>query len=105
MLNVAATTTVTDTIYRDRFSHLAELKRLGADINLIDNTAIIRGGTKLSGANVMCSDLRAGACLMIAGLISNGTTVVNRIYHLDRGYEQMDKKLNKLGAVVERIIT
>ena len=82
--------------------HANELARLGADIAIEGPSAIIRGGKELSGAEVMASDLRASAALVIAGLMCSGRTQVNRIYHLDRGYEVMDKKLRKLGARVKR---
>jgi len=78
---------------------------LGADIKLIDNSAIINGGKLLSGATLMSSDLRGSASLVLAGLIAEGTTEVLRVYHLDRGYEKFDEKLNKLGASVKRVKT
>ena len=82
--------------------HANELARLGADIAIEGPSAIVRGGMQLSGAKVMASDLRASAALVIAGLMCEGRTQVNRIYHLDRGYEVMDKKLRSLGARVKR---
>lgn len=93
---------VTDTIYTDRFKHIPELQRLGANINIIDNSAIIKGGHPLSGATVMSSDLRASASLILAGLIAEGKTEVLRVYHLDRGYEEVEKKFNALGANIKR---
>ena len=93
---------ITDTIYPDRFTHIAELNRMGANIRKQNNSAIILGADKLSGAPVMGSDLRAAACLALAGLVANGITEVHRIYHLDRGYEKFEAKLRKLGAIIER---
>jgi UDP-N-acetylglucosamine 1-carboxyvinyltransferase len=94
---------ITERIFESRFMHVSELARLGADIEIEGPSAIIKGGRPLSGAPVMASDLRASAALVIAGLSAKGTTQVNRIYHLDRGYEQMDVKLRKLGARIERV--
>lgn len=93
---------VTEKIYPDRFMHIAELNRLGARIRKEGPTAIIEGGSPLSGADVMASDLRASASLVLAGLVAEGQTEVHRIYHLDRGYERMEKKLCALGADVVR---
>ena len=83
--------------------HVSELARLGAEISIEGPSAIVKGGRKLSGAPVMASDLRASAALVIAGLAASGSTQVNRIYHLDRGYEKIDDKLRKLGARVKRV--
>ena len=94
---------ITERIFEARFMHVSELARLGADIEIEGPSAIVKGGRPLSGAPVMASDLRASAALVIAGLAAKGTTQVNRIYHLDRGYEQMDVKLRKLGARIKRI--
>src|ERR1017187_840912 len=94
---------ITERIFESRFTHVSELTRLGADIEIEGPSAIVKGGKPLSGAPVMASDLRASAALVIAGLAARGTTQVNRIYHLDRGYEMMDVKLRKLGARIERI--
>jgi UDP-N-acetylglucosamine 1-carboxyvinyltransferase len=94
---------ITERIFESRFMHVSELARLGADIEIEGPSAIIKGGKPLSGAPVMASDLRASAALVIAGLAARGTTQVNRVYHLDRGYENMDAKLRKLGARIERI--
>ncbi len=94
---------VTETIFENRFMHVLELQRLGADITVEGNTAIVRGVASLSGAKVMATDLRASAGLVIAGLVAEGETVVDRIYHLDRGYERMESKLAALGARVERL--
>lgn len=94
---------ITERIFEARFMHVSELARLGADIEIEGPSAIVKGGKPLSGAPVMASDLRASAALVIAGLAAKGTTQVNRIYHLDRGYEQMDAKLRKLGARIQRV--
>ncbi len=96
------TSVVTDTIYLDRFMHVPELNRLGANIEVVENIAVIRGVPKLSGAKVMSTDLRASASLIIAGLVAEGTTEVLRVYHLDRGYESIEKKLQGLGAHITR---
>lgn len=93
---------VTEKIYPNRFMHLSEMARLGADVALENNTAIIKGVNCLSGAPVMASDLRASAALVLAGLVADGETEVNRIYHVDRGYEKLDQKLRHLGAHIER---
>jgi UDP-N-acetylglucosamine 1-carboxyvinyltransferase len=82
--------------------HAAELRRMGADIKVIGNTAIVRGAKMLSGAKVMASDLRASASLVLAGLAAYGITEVSRIYHIDRGYEAIEEKLKRLGAKIER---
>ena len=94
---------ITETIFENRFMHVQELNRLGADIAIEGNTAIVQGVEKLSGAIVMATDLRASASLVIAGLAAQGETRVDRIYHLDRGYDQMEHKLTLLGAKIERI--
>src|SRR5712671_5405601 len=91
---------ITERIFESRFMHVSELARLGAEISIEGPSAIVKGGAKLSGAPVMASDLRASAALVIAGLAASGSTQVNRIYHLDRGYEKIDDKLRKLGARV-----
>lgn len=94
---------ITERIFESRFMHVSELARLGADIEIEGPSAIVKGGKPLSGAPVMASDLRASAALVIAGLAAQGTTQVNRVYHLDRGYENIDGKLRQLGARVERV--
>lgn len=94
---------ITDNVFPQRFMHVAELKRMGAQIDLEGSTAIITGVEKLSGAPVMASDLRASAALVLAGLRAEGVTEVNRVYHVDRGYERIDEKLNDLGAHIERV--
>lgn len=93
---------VVETIFENRFMHVAELTRMGAEIELSGNCATIRGGKRLSGATVMASDLRASACLVLAALAAEGTTVIDRVYHLDRGYERLEEKLAGVGAAVRR---
>jgi UDP-N-acetylglucosamine 1-carboxyvinyltransferase len=97
------TALITETIFENRFMHALELQRLGADIKLEGNTAVVKGIERLQGATVMATDLRASAGLVIAGLVAEGETVVDRIYHLDRGYEALERKLSALGARIERI--
>jgi UDP-N-acetylglucosamine 1-carboxyvinyltransferase len=97
------TSVITETIFENRMMHVQEFQRLGADIEVEGNTAIVRGVPKLTGANVMATDLRASAGLVIAGLMAEGTTAVDRIYHLDRGYERIEEKLSALGARIERV--
>ncbi len=94
---------ITERVYPNRFMHVPELQRMGADISIEGSMAIIRGGTQLTGAPVMASDLRASAALVLAGLAAQGETWVQRIYHIDRGYEQIDKRLAALGANIERL--
>ena len=94
---------VTETIFENRFMHAQELDRMGADIRLEGNRAVVRGVKELSGAPVMASDLRASVALILAGLVAKGTTEVSRVYHLDRGYERIEHKLAKLGARIERV--
>jgi len=94
---------VVETIFENRFMHVAELARMGADIELFGNRATIRGGRQLSGATVMASDLRASAGLVLAGLAAEGTTIIDRLYHLERGYERLEEKLAGVGAAVRRI--
>jgi UDP-N-acetylglucosamine 1-carboxyvinyltransferase len=97
------TALVTETIFENRFMHVQELRRLGADIEVEGNTAVIRGVPRLQGATVMATDLRASASLVVAGLVAEGETIVDRIYHLDRGYERIEEKLSQLGARVRRV--
>ncbi|MFH1861274.1 MAG: UDP-N-acetylglucosamine 1-carboxyvinyltransferase [bacterium] len=94
---------ITDTIYTDRFTHVAELRRLGADIHVEGNTALVRGVGSLKGAPVMSTDLRASACLILAGLAAEGRTDLSRIYHIDRGYERIEEKLRSIGADIQRV--
>ena len=100
---VKGNSTITDTIYSDRFNHVPELVRLGADISIENNKAMITGTGKLKGAKVMSTDLRASACLVLAGLAAEGATEVLRVYHLDRGYQRIEEKLQALGARIKRI--
>ena len=97
------TTVITETIFENRYMHVQELRRMGANIEVEGNAAIVRGVPRLEGATVMATDLRASASLVIAGLIAQGETVVERIYHLDRGYERIEEKLGQLGARIKRI--
>jgi UDP-N-acetylglucosamine 1-carboxyvinyltransferase len=94
--------TVIETIFENRFMHVQELQRMGANIDVQGNTAMVQGVSALEGANVMATDLRASAGLVLAGLVADGETVIDRIYHLDRGYEKLEEKLNQLGAKVRR---
>ena len=95
--------TTVETIFENRFMHVQELQRMGADIHVEGNTAIVKGIAELEGANVMATDLRASAGRVLAGLVAQGETVIDRIYHLDRGYELLEEKLTKLGARVRRV--
>lgn len=103
LLKAEGVSVVTETIFENRFMHIPELIRMGADIKMDDNTAIIKGGNTLKGAPVMASDIRGGAALIVAGLIASGETSISRVYHIDRGYERIDKKLEKLGAKIWRV--
>ena len=94
---------ITETIFENRFMHALELDRMGADIRLEGNRAVVRGAKVLSGAPVMATDLRASVSLILAGLVANGSTEVSRVYHLDRGYERIEEKLSQLGAAIERV--
>ena len=97
------TSVITETIFENRMMHVQELKRLGADIEVEGSAAIVKGVDKLTGADVMATDLRASACLVIAGLVAEGQTTIDRIYHLDRGYERIEEKLSALGARISRV--
>ena len=94
---------ITEKIFENRFMHVSELKRMGADISIEGNTAIVRGRASLQGAPVMATDLRASASLVLAGLAAEGVTEVSRVYHLDRGYERLEDKLSGVGARIERV--
>jgi len=100
---VEGTTVIEETIFENRFMHVAELKRMGADVRISGHAAVVAGPTKLHGAPVMATDLRASASLLLAGLAAEGETVVGRVYHLDRGYQRIEQKLRGLGADIERI--
>jgi UDP-N-acetylglucosamine 1-carboxyvinyltransferase len=103
MTQASGNATVTETIFENRFMHVAELQRMGAHVRVDGRTAFISGPTPLSGARVMATDLRASASLVLAGLAASGETVIDRIYHLDRGYHRIDEKLRGLGADIERL--
>jgi UDP-N-acetylglucosamine 1-carboxyvinyltransferase len=103
MTQAAGTSIITETIFDRRFSHVNELLRLGANIEVLGDKAVVKGKTPLSGAEVMATDLRASASLVLAGLIAGGETVINDLEHLDRGYEKIEEKLRLLGASIERI--
>jgi UDP-N-acetylglucosamine 1-carboxyvinyltransferase len=103
MARADGSSVITETIYSDRFKHVPELARLGADIEVKDNIAVVKGVKSLKGAKVMSTDLRASASLLLAGLVAEGTTEVLRVYHVDRGYEHIEEKLKGLGADIERI--
>ena len=94
---------VEETVFENRFMHVQEFNRMGTDISIRHGVAFVNGGQPLTSAEVMASDLRAGAALVLAGLVADGDTILNRIYHVDRGYDQLEKKLNEVGAKIERI--
>jgi UDP-N-acetylglucosamine 1-carboxyvinyltransferase len=100
---VQGSSVITETIFENRFLHALELARMGADIRLDGRQASVRGRTPLSGAQVQASDLRASASLVLAGLAASGETVVNRVYHIDRGYERIEEKLLRVGARIRRV--
>jgi UDP-N-acetylglucosamine 1-carboxyvinyltransferase len=97
------TALITETIFENRFMHVQELRRLGARIDVEGNTAVVTGVDHLDGAAVMATDLRASASLVIAGLVARGETTIDRVYHLDRGYESIEEKLSRLGARIRRV--
>ena len=104
LLSIASgTSVVTETMYRNRFTHVPELQRMRANIKIDGRDAIIQGVAKLTGANVMASDIRAGASLLLAGLAADGQTEISRIYHIDRGYERIEEKIKKIGGKIERV--
>jgi UDP-N-acetylglucosamine 1-carboxyvinyltransferase len=103
MTQASGAATITETIFENRFMHVAELDRMGADIRIEGRTAVVRGKTPLTGAQVMATDLRASASLVLAALAAEGETIVDRVYHLDRGYYRIDEKLRGLGADIERL--
>ncbi|MGH7970083.1 MAG: hypothetical protein ACREIC_15290 [Limisphaerales bacterium] len=96
------TSEITETIFENRYMHASEMMRMGADISVDGRKAIVRGPTPLSGATVIASDLRASASLVLAGLVSSNTTWIDRVYHIDRGYERIEEKLRSVGARIER---
>jgi UDP-N-acetylglucosamine 1-carboxyvinyltransferase len=103
MLRAKGSAIITENIFENRFMHVPELCRLGADIKIKGRVAVVTGVQRLFGAPLMATDLRASASLIIGGLSAEGETTVNRIYHLDRGYERMESKLSKLGAQIQRL--
>jgi len=103
MARSRGTSEIRETIFENRFMHVQELARLGADIRLDGQTATVRGVERLKGAPVMATDLRASVSLVIAGLVAEGETLVNRVYHLDRGFERLERKLSDCGAEIERL--
>jgi UDP-N-acetylglucosamine 1-carboxyvinyltransferase len=103
MTQAAGVARIDETVFERRFMHVGELHRMGADIRIEGRSAVVTGPTRLTGAQVMATDLRASACLVLAGLVADGPTLVDRVYHLDRGYESMETKLGALGASIERI--
>jgi len=103
MTQATGTSVITENIFENRFMHASELMRMGANIRIESARAIVTGKTRLSGATVIASDLRASASLVIAALIADGITVVDRVYHLDRGYEKIEEKLRSVGAQIERL--
>ena len=103
MCKAVGKSSITESIFENRFMHVAELQRLGAKINIKNNTATIEGNTKFIGAELMSSDLRASVALVLAAIVSTGTSFINRIYHLDRGYEKIENKLKKIGVKIKRL--
>ena len=103
MTRAEGTSDIRETIFENRFMHVQELARLGADIHLDGQTATVKGVKRLTGAPVMATDLRASVSLVIAGLAAEGETLVNRVYHLDRGFERLEQKLSACGAEIERL--
>ena len=97
------TSSITENIFQGRFLHVMELQRLGAKITIKNKTAIIKGNTNFTGAEVMSSDLRASAALILAGIVSKGKTIISRVYHCDRGYENFESKLKKIGVSIKRL--
>ena len=103
MCKASGRSSITESIFENRFMHVAELRRLGAKIVIKDNKATIEGNTEFIGAELMSSDLRASVALVLAAIISKGQSVINRIYHLDRGYEKIENKLKKIGVRIKRL--
>jgi UDP-N-acetylglucosamine 1-carboxyvinyltransferase len=99
----AGTSIIAETIFENRFMHAPELARMGANIRIEGNRAVVRGATPLSGAGTTASDLRASASLVLAGLAAKGETIIERVYHIDRGYERIEERLNSLGARIQRL--
>ncbi len=105
MTKAKGTSVIRETIFENRFMHVQELARLGADIQLQGDTATVNGVKTLRGAQVMATDLRASVSLVIAGLMAEGETTINRVYHLDRGFERLEQKLSRCGAAIERLVS
>ena len=103
MTKASGISTIKENIFENRFMHVSELRRMGAHIEIKGNKAIIFGKKKLNGAELMATDLRASVCLVLAGLIASNKTIINRIYHLDRGYEKIETKLSNCGAQIRRL--
>jgi UDP-N-acetylglucosamine 1-carboxyvinyltransferase len=103
MTQAEGVSTITETIFENRFMHASELIRMGADIHISGNHAVVRGKTPLTGAPILASDLRASASLVLAGLCARGETLIDRVYHIDRGYETIVEKLRSVGGDIERI--
>jgi len=103
MTQAAGTSIITESIFENRFMHVGELRRMGARIHVDGHSAVVQGGTPLTGAQVMATDLRASASLIVAGLVAEGETTIDRAYHIDRGYERIEEKLRRVGAAIERI--
>jgi UDP-N-acetylglucosamine 1-carboxyvinyltransferase len=103
MTNAEGVSTIKENIFENRFMHVSELRRMGAKIEIRNNKAIIFGKSELNGAELMATDLRASVSLVLAGLVPSNKTIVNRIYHLDRGYEKIEKKLSRCGAQIQRL--
>ena len=103
MTSIYGISTIKENIFENRFMHVSELRRMGAGIEIKGNKAIIFGKKKLNGAELMATDLRASVCLVLAGLVASNKTIINRIYHLDRGYEKIEKKLSNCGAQIRRL--
>ena len=103
MINAEGVSKIKENIFENRFMHVSELRRMGAHIEIRGNKAKITGNSKLNGAELMATDLRASVCLVLAGLVASNKTIVNRIYHLDRGYEKIETKLSNCGAQIRRI--
>ena len=103
MTKANGVSTIKENVFENRFMHIPELRRMGAEIEIKGNTAKIFGNVKLNGAELTATDLRASACLVLAGLVAAKKTIVHRIYHLDRGYEEIEKKLFKCGAKIKRL--
>ena len=103
MTRAVGVSTIKENIFENRFMHVSELRRMGANFKIFGNKAKIFGGNKLYGAEVMATDLRASVCLVLAGLVAIEKTTINRVYHLDRGYEKIEKKLSNCGAQITRL--